>query len=144
MHENETGRPERRLEVHEQLKGDVYRDIVRIAEKHRRDPQGRLVREGTIAKLIVSNGASKIVWLRGMQGETQPWIRMDDKTRNDLGVTRMQKYGFRIERIAICGQLRWALDSSDPALRIAVSLGGISLVLGVVGLLVALVSLLGG
>ncbi len=108
MHESATGRPERHLEVHEQLKGDVYRDIVRIAEKHRRDCHGRLVREGTIVKLVVSNGASKIVWLRGMQGETRPWIRMDDKTRNDLGVTPMQEYGFRIEGVGICGQLRWA------------------------------------
>ena len=144
MHENANRRQERRLQVHEQLKGDVYRDIVRIAEEHRRDSQGRLVREGTIARLIVSNERSKIVWLRGMQGETRPWIRMDDKTRNDLGVIRLQKYGFRIERIAICGQLRWALDSSDPAVRIAVSLGGISVVLGVVGLLIALVSLFRG
>ncbi len=125
VHENATSKPPMRLVVHKQLKGDVYRDIVRITENYRRDSQDRLVPEGTVVKLIVSNGASRtvFVWLRGMkgvEGETEPWIRMDDKTRNDLGVDRGQKYDFRIERVNICGRLRWALGSSDPALRVAV------------------------
>ena len=64
-----------RLEVHQQLKGDIYRDIVRIPEEHRRDTQGRIVREGTIVKIIVPGEKSKVVWLRGMEGETRPWIQ---------------------------------------------------------------------
>ena len=146
VHENATSKPPMRLVVHKQLKGDVYRDIVRITENYRRDSQDRLVPEGTVVKLIVSNGASRtvFVWLRGMkgvEGETEPWIRMDDKTRNDLGVDRGQKYDFRIERVNICGRLRWALGSSDPALRVAVQLGVVSVVLGVLGLVVAIVSI---
>ena len=138
MQENATSKPEKRLEVHEQWKEDVYLDIVRIPENYRRDSQGRLVPEGTIVKLIVSNGASKTVWLRGMEGETAPWIRMDDKTRNDLRVDRGRRYDFRIECANICGKLRWALHSSNPALGIAVLLGVISVVLGGLGLLVAI------
>ena len=146
VHENGTSKPTLRLVVHEQLKGDVYRDIVRIPENYRRDSQDRLVPEGTVVKLIVSNGAPRtvFVWLRGtkgVKGETEPWIRMDDKTRNDLGVDQGQKYDFRIEHVNICGRLRWALDSSDPALRVAVQLGVISVVLGVLGLVVAIVSI---
>ena len=38
-----------RLEVRQQLKGDIYRDIVRIPAEHRRDTQGRIVREGTVS-----------------------------------------------------------------------------------------------
>ena len=47
MHEKATS-TSKSLEVHQQLKGGVYRDVVRIAEKHRRYSQGRLAPEGTI------------------------------------------------------------------------------------------------
>ena len=130
------------LEVRQQRTGDVYRDIVRIPERHRRDSQGRLVREGTIVKLVVSDGASRIVWLRGMEDTIEPWIRMDDQTRNDLGVVTKQEYDFRIERANVCRKLGWVLNSSDPALRIAGWLGATSVVLGVFGLIISIVSAL--
>ena len=123
------------LQVQQQLKGDVYRDVVRIPEKHRKDSLGRMVPEGTIVKLTVSGRrASKVVWLRGMGDTAEAWILMDDKTRNDLGVTTTQEHDFRIERANAYRRLRWALDSSDPALCIATRLAVISVVLGVLGL----------
>ena len=128
------------LEVHQQLSGDVYRDVVRIPERHRRDVRGRLVPEGTIVKLTVQGTGSRVVWLRGIEGTAESWIRMDDKTRNELGVVTNQEYYFSIERVGTWGKLRWALGSSDPALRIAAWLGVISVALAVISVLLAVVA----
>ena len=127
------------LEVRRQLSGDVYRDVVRIPENHRRDVEGRHLAEGTIVKLTrTDGGASKVVWLRGIEGTTEPWIRMDDKTRNELGVVPNQEYYFEIDTVKAYGKLRWALNSSDPALRIAAWLAVIAVVLGVFSVVLAL------
>ena len=130
------------LEVHQQCKGDVYRDVVRIPERHRKN-KGRIVPEGTIVKLSVSGGASKVVWLRGMVDTAEAWIRMDDKTRNDLGVATTQEHDFSIEPVNAYRRLRWALDSSDPALCIATRLAVISVVLGALGFCLGLAGVLG-
>lgn len=77
-----------------------------------------------------------------MEDTIEPWIRMDDQTRNDLGVVTKQEYYFRIERANVCRKLGWVLNSSDPALRIAGRLGATSVVLGVFGLIISIVSAL--
>ena len=130
-----------RLEVHQQLERDIYRDIVRIPEEHRRDTQGRIVREGTIVKIIVPGEMSKVVWLRGMEGETKALIRMDDKTRNALGLGTNQQYDFKIQSVGCYRKFRWASDSSDPVVCIATWLGAISVTLGVIGVLMAVIAL---
>ena len=129
------------LEVHQQCKGDVYRDVVRIPERHRKN-KGRIVPEGTIVRLSVSGGASKVVWLRGMGDTAEAWIRMDDKTRNDLEVATMQEYDFRIENACICRKLGWALSSSDPALSIATRIAVTSVVLSAIGFFLSVSALL--
>ena len=125
------------LEVHDQFKADIYRDVVRIPEEHRKWPDGRPIREGKIVRLHMAD-RSAVVWLRGMENETKPWIRMDDKTRNDLGVDRKQNYEFKIEKVWPYGRLKWVLDSSDPALRITAWIALISLGLGVLSFALAL------
>ena len=131
-----------RLEVHQQRKVDIYRDIVRIPEEHRRDTQGRIVREGTIVKIIVTGKKSKVVWLRGIEGETRPRIQMDDKTRNDLELGTEQQYDFKIKSVGCYRKFRWAFDSSDPVVYIATWLGMISVALGLIGVLMAFIALL--
>ena len=141
MPDSGSANPVMLLKVHQQLRGDVYRDVVRIPEKHRRDVKGRRVPEGTIVRLTVSDGgASKVVWLRGIEGEAKPWIRMDDKARNELGVVTNQEYYFTIERVRTCGKLCWALDSSDPAVCLAAWLAVISVALGVLSVALALLA----
>ena len=132
------------LQVHQQRKGDVYRDVVRIPERHRKNSLGRIVAEGTIVRLSVSGGASKVVWLRGMEDTAEAWIRMDDKTRNDLGVATMQEHDFRIEPVNACSyrKLLWALDSSDPALAIATRIAVTSVVLSAIGFFFSVLALL--
>ena len=128
------------LEVHQQCKGDVYRDVVRIPERHRKN-KGRIVPEGTIVKLSVSGGASTVVWLRGMGDTAEAWIRMDDKTRNDLGVATMQEHHFSIENACICRKIGWALNSSDPALSIATWIAVTSVVLSAIGFFLSVFAL---
>ena len=59
---------------------------------------------------------------------------MDDKTRNDLGIVTGREYEFEIENVSRWRKIKWALDSSDQALRITVWIALISLLLGVLSL----------
>ena len=67
-----------RLEVHQLKEEDVYKDLVRISEAHRKDSGGNRTKENAIHRLSVED-RSTLVSIRGMQGETKAWIRMDDK-----------------------------------------------------------------
>ena len=65
---------------------------------------------------------------------------MDDKTRNDLGITDQQEYDFELTPVCWRGQFLWAWRASDLAARIAARLGLLSLVLGVLGLVLGVLS----
>ena len=118
---------------------DVYKDMVRIPERHRRDALGRVVKESSICR-ITAEGRSILVSARGCADETEAIIRMDDKTRNALGVVAGREYDFQLEQVGALKQLAWAWDCSEPATRLAARLGLVSLALGVFGLLLGIAS----
>lgn len=121
-----------RLEVHEGLKEDVYRDRVRIPAEHR-----DTVREGRVCK-VSTNGHSILTEVRGIQSEQRPIIRMDEVTRGSLGLAFLETYAFEIREASWPEQFRWAWNSSDSASRIAARLGLVGVILGLLGLLVAI------
>lgn len=131
------------LTVRQLAKEDVYKDLVRIPEPHRKDPEGRRIRESTICRLSGDSG-SALVTVRGTIGETEAIVRIDEKTRADLGVTDGTEYNFDIRPIWWVGQFWWAWNASDPTPRIRARLGLLSLVLGVIGLLLGVLGFIRG
>lgn len=117
---------------------DVYRDLVRVPETFRRYESGKTVPESTICKVTVE-GRSILVSARGWDGQTEPTIRMDDKTRNALGVAVGRDYSFEFREASLLEKLSWAWNSSDPTPRIAARIGVVSLGLGALGAILGLV-----
>jgi hypothetical protein len=106
---------------------DVYKDIVRMNAKDR-----LTVRAGIIAKISV-DGRSKFFVVRGVAGDQQGTILMDDVGRESLSVGIGQEYEFEIQPAGLLGQVRWACAVTDSAARIAAWLGVFGVGLGAVG-----------
>jgi len=129
-----------RLSVKQAAEADVYRDIARIPEPHRKDRRGQTIAEGSVCKLS-SSGKSVYVLLRG-KGETEEAaIWMDERTRNKLGVSTGQEVDFDLSTVGWKGQFLWAWSASDPAYRITARLALISVILGCLGFILGVVSL---
>ncbi|HLF84850.1 MAG TPA: hypothetical protein VI837_11800, partial [Blastocatellia bacterium] len=122
---------------------NIWRDCVNIPEAHRKDARGERIKEGTICKIAADGGTTR-VYVKGILGETKPIVKMDEKTRNDLGVVVGTEYEFELTKAGCWGQLLWAWDATDPVARIAARsgliLGGLSVVLGVIGLVLGLLA----
>ena len=124
------------LEVHENKQDDVYRDRARIPEGHR----GK-VNEGRICKVSVG-GQSVLLEIRGIVSEPKAIVRLDARTREDLGVIEKSSYAFTIHEVGWVGQFLWAWNASDSASRIAARLGLLGVLLGLLGVVLAVLPLL--
>jgi len=122
---------------------DVYRDIVRVPEKHRLGPKGCVIVEGSVCE-IATGGRSAYGILRGYDKSSDPIVRIDERMRNRLGIKVGEEVDVSFRVAGLWGQFRWAWNASDPAYRVAARLGLLSVVLGLLGLLLGLVSLAGG
>jgi hypothetical protein len=131
-----------KLAVRQVVEADVYRDIVRIPEVHRYDTLGKRVPDGTICLLRVRGTArERRIALRGCGKVTEAVVKMDEKTREDLGVTLNAEYDFEIEPQGWLGELRFVWTAHNPAYRVAGRLGVLSGVLGVLGVALGVLSL---
>jgi hypothetical protein len=126
-----------KLTVHQLPQADVYKDVVRIPEAHRLDVDARRIAEATVCKVAVSGGCSKLLSVRGYNS-TEPIILMDERTRNDLGVSDRQEYDFQLKPTRWFGHSRWAWNASDPAYRVPIRMALLSVVLGFVGLMLGI------
>ncbi len=129
-----------KLVVKEADRAEVYRDIARIPEVHRKDCKGRTIPEGSVCKLSTSH-KSAYVLLRGKGNETEAAIWLDERTRNRLGVTAGEQQEFEFRPVRLWGQTCWAWDASDPSYRVSARLAVLSLLLGAVGLLLGVLSI---
>jgi hypothetical protein len=112
---------------------DIYKDIARVSEPHRRDAEGAVIPEGSICK-ISAGGKSILLSLRGDQENNNPTICLDEITRAVLKVKPNDQADFTFRQVRWLGQFLWAWKASDPAYRIAARLGLLSLILGLIGL----------
>jgi len=131
-----------RLRVHKLPEKDVYRDLVRIPEKHRIDRRQRTIKEGRVCHLSVET-ASRFVVVRGVKAIddhrcTDPCIHLDDVTRDYLNVEHEKVYDFRLTPRHWWGELRWAWNSPEIGYRISSRLAVVGVVLGGLGFLSAL------
>ena len=123
------------LELHQALFRDVYKDVARIHELSR----GGIV-SGRICNLS-ANGKSRLVVVRGI-GEGRPheqgWIRLDEVTRDHLGLRYKESYHFQLNEAGWWQRLRWAWNASEPGSQIAAQLSIVSLILGGLAFVVTL------
>lgn len=116
-----------RLKVHQAKLRDVYRDVARIHEVHRGG-----IAAGKICELSV-NGKNRLVVVRGTDGdgpEARGWIRVDEITRENLGLQFGNAYDFELVEAGWWQRLCWAWQASEPGSRIAAQLSIVSLFLG--------------
>jgi hypothetical protein len=115
---------------------DVNKDIARVHKDERNE-----LRNGEIARISV-NGRSTLVVVRGIEDEHRGEILLDEETRNRLQVKRGDQHDFFFSRVGMISKIRWAYHATDPMARISVGialwLGGISVSLGLLGVVVAL------
>jgi hypothetical protein len=122
---------------------DVYRDIVRIQERYRTTSRGVPVKEGDVCKIVAEEtGRSAIVILRGRHGADEASVWMDERVRQELGLSAGDELSLRLEPRIWLGTWRWAIGSSDVAYRITAQLALLSVTLGLLGLALGILSLL--
>lgn len=115
---------------------DVFQDMVRVHQTHRRDvPAGRICRvtRGSNSVLLVARGAP----------HSQPKsFAVDLRTRNRLGIASYgQQVEVYFERATWLDEIIWGWRASEPISRIATRLGVISLGLGILGAVLGAISL---
>ena len=132
-----------RLRVHQLAAEEVYRDMARVPEEYRLDREGKRIPEAKICEVLVE-AKSKLLILRGRQGCYEPIICVDEKTRDSLGIKEKSDYEFQLLPVGFLREFAWAWNATDPTYwipaRLAIisfSLSVLSLVLGIVGLVVA-------
>ena len=129
-----------KLVVKKALEEEVYRDIARVPEIHRKDSEGRTITEGSVCKLSTA-GKSTYALLRGKGDVTEAAIWLDERTRNHLGIAIGDEREFEFQPVGMRGQTRWAWNASDPSYRVSARLAVLSLVLGALGLILGLLSI---
>jgi hypothetical protein len=128
------------LAVHRASEDDVYKDIARVAEIYRKDRKRKTIPEGTLCKVSLSDSKAYAI-LRGKADSNQPYIWLDERTRNRLGVNLGDECDFEFEKVGIFGQVCWACTASDLAYRVAGRLAVLSILLGLLGLALGILSL---
>lgn len=126
-----------KLTVLEAYDHDLYKDMARIHVSHRSG-----VKRNGLARITVAGCKSEVLAVRGMEPEKRDFVRLDHEVRDRLNVKLDQQYDFDVRRASAFDHLRWALGSSEPALRVATWIAIWSFVLGVLGLIIGILPLL--
>lgn len=125
-----------RLTVHQMAVSDIFSDRVRLNYSYREG-----IKSGSICRLRVNN-ASALVEVRNTNEKGGIWL--DDDTRGRLSVRDGLEYEFeQLELVGFLGEMIWFARAANPVNRVAGKMGLLSLVLGVISLVVAIIPFLG-
>ena len=104
---------------------DVYRGVVRIAQADR----GQL-KTGRLYAFKCATGSGSFV-LRGLSPEENRHIRLDQDTRDCLGIRKgSEAIEFQIRETNFVDHVVWAWTSNDTGYRVATRLAILTFVLG--------------
>jgi len=115
---------------------DVMNDIVRLDLSHR-----PFARSGSVIGIRYGNKRVLAV-ARGPAGVGTACISLDSATRAKLGIQLNQVGAFSFDEAGSWDELAWAWSATDAMPRIAARLGVTSVILGGIGLLLGVISLL--
>jgi len=129
-----------RLSVQHLPTDEVYHDIARIPEEHRKDPHGQRISRGEVCQLRCKE-TGKRVFIVLYGGSKNAEIQIDNRTRRNLGVTVEHDYDFELIPSGFWGEVRWALGSGDVVYRFSSKVALVSLFLGLVGVALGVLAL---
>jgi hypothetical protein len=125
-----------KLKVIELELEDVFGDMVRVHIDHRPG-----TRAGQV--IVVKVGKCKIRAIaRGSRANSRDVIAMDLETRRRLGLDAGAIAEFSFSKGSVCDEWIWAWHASDATPRVAARVSLLSLMLGLLGLILGVVSLL--
>ncbi|WP_144243918.1 hypothetical protein [Sphingopyxis sp. MWB1] len=127
------------LKVIEAPLRDVMSDIARFHKQYRTF-DGVLLRAGRVVVIKVGNNTARVV-ARGPAGVMNDEISLDSATRDKLKISAGSSQAFEIRKANLVDEFRWAWDATDAMPRVAARLGATSVILGVVGLILGIISL---
>jgi hypothetical protein len=126
-----------RLKVRKLPEEDVLKDVVRLGDAYRDG-----IPNQTIC-LVRANRRKARGFVRGW-GESstgsEPIIGLDAAMRRKLGLEKDVEYDFQLIPLGGLGQFLWYLGASDPAVRLPAMLALVSLIVGVIGFFLGIVS----
>src|ERR1051326_7413361 len=126
------------LQVHEALHDEVYKDIIRVYWEHRGD-----LEVNSIVKVIVNDSGPRYFAIRGLNPDKRDNVYLDWLGRRRLGELQLgEVYRFNISSTNPWEKLKWACLASDPASRIAAWIAVWSAVLGILGLVLGIISVI--
>jgi len=114
---------------------DVFHDMARVDVKHRPGTKA-----GQIVKVTIGNKNAFLV-ARGAPSRQKNSLSLDSATRTKLGVSKNNEYDVDISPAGFFGQLNWAWQATDAMPRIAARLAVLSVILGLVGFALGLISI---
>ena len=123
-----------KLHVFQADREDIFRDMVRVDTSHR---PGILA--GQVFRVTVNN-TTILAIARGAPKNNAAGIWLDDAMRSRLGLQNGTEVDFKFDKARWSDNFLWLWKASDPVNRTAGRLGLISLVLGVTGLVLGIIS----
>ena len=114
---------------------DIFSDRVRLNYSHRVG-----IKSGSICRLRTNN-AQALVEVRNTNIKDCIWL--DDDTRGRLNVQEGVEYEFgQLELVGFVGEMIWFARAANPVNRVAGKMGLLSLVLGGISFVIAMIPFL--
>ena len=134
-----------KLKVKQGKLEEINKDIIRVHESKRKTESGEDIKSGIVCRIFVKETHKNIyAILRGhsVSDQDKGDIFIDEALRENLDIEEGQDYLFEFKEASrLWGWWRWAWNASDPSyqisIRVAVVLGTLSVILGLVAILQA-------
>jgi hypothetical protein len=118
---------------------DSWKDMARIPGQYRVDASGKRIRRAKICEVTIGD-KHKLLAIRGCH-ENDARILLDSPTRFEFNLRVGTSYEIELRPVGWFGYWRWAWNAADPAYRVPAQISMISLILGIIGLFLGVLSL---
>lgn len=129
-----------KLKVAEAREEDVFEDIVRINFRYRQDKAGQTIPSGAVCRISVGHKSARAI-VRGLPAEEGPLIRLDESLRRVIGVKSGDEIEIVLKRAGFFEEVVWCWQATNPTYRISARLAVLSVLLGLIGLVLGVISL---